>query len=369
MRFESNWQKGKFMKFVTKLLKGNEAVGEGAILAGCRYYFGYPITPQNELTEYMSRNMPASGGTFIQSESELAAINMVLGAAAAGARAMTTSSSPGISLMQEGISYIAGMELPVVIVNVVRGGPGLGGIGPAQSDYFQAVKGGGHGDYRTIVLAPHTVQEMLEFTILAFDLADKYRNPALVLADGLLGQMSEAVNVPVDYKPRLVKKDWALDGCKGRPPRQIKSLLLDPEQLEQHNIHLAKKYADMERNEARFETFKTRSADILLVAYGTSGRICKAVVEMGRAEGIKVGLFRPIALYPFAEKALRRLARQAKAVLVAELSMGQLVEDVRRIVGDNVPVHFKGRVGGVVFSPEEIFREVRKIAHKCAERG
>jgi len=226
------------MKEVTQLITGNEAIGAGAILAGCRHYFGYPITPQNELTEYMSREIPAHGGCFIQSESELAAINMVIGAAAAGARTMTSSSSPGISLMQEGISYMTGMELPGVIVNVVRGGPGLGGIGPAQSDYFQAVKGGGHGDYHTITLAPHTVQDMLELTILAFDLAEKYRNPALILADGLLGKMSEAVKIPMNYKPRMMKKDWAMTGCKGRPPLLIRSLFLNEKELEDHNLHL-----------------------------------------------------------------------------------------------------------------------------------
>ena len=352
------------MKYQTKLLKGNEAVGEGAILAGCRYYFGYPITPQNELTEYMSVNIPTHGGVFIQSESELAAINMVMGAAAAGGRAMTTSSSPGISLMQEGISYMTGMEVPAVIVNVVRGGPGLGGIGPAQSDYFQAVKGGGHGDYRTITLAPHTVQEMLEFTMLAFDLADKYRNPALILADGLLGQMSEAVQVPVDFKPNIPEKNWIMDGCKGRPPRIVRSLFLDPERLEKHNLHLRKKYDVLERKESRYEAFKTRGAELLIAAYGTSSRICKAVVQMARNQGIKAGLFRPVTLYPFAEKELRRYAARAKAILVVELSTGQFIEDVRRIVGDRIPVYFKGRVGGMVFSPEEVFREVEKIARK-----
>lgn len=351
------------MKTVTRLLRGNEAVGEGAILAGCRYYFGYPITPQNELTEFMSRNIPANGGTFIQSESELAAINMVMGAAAAGGRAMTTSSSPGISLMQEGISYMTGMELPAVIVNVVRGGPGLGGIGPAQSDYFQSVKGGGHGDYRTITLAPHTVQETLEFTILAFELAEKYRNPALILTDGLLGQMSEAVSVPVGYKPKMVKKDWIMDGCKGRPPRIVRSLFLDPARLEKHNLHLVEKYRKLER-EARYEAFQTEGAEILIVAYGTSSRISKAVVEAARKKGIKAGLFRPLTLYPLAEKKLREHARKAKAVLVVELSTGQFIEDVKRVVGDKPPIYFKGRVGGMVFSLEEVMKEVKKIARK-----
>lgn len=352
------------MKYKTKLLMGNVAISEGAIIAGCRYYFGYPITPQNEISEYMSRHIPAHGGAFIQSESELAAINMVLGAAAGGGRAMTTSSSPGISLMQEGISYIAGMEIPCVIANVVRGGPGLGGIGPAQSDYNQAVKGGGHGDYHTIVLAPHSVQEMLDLTILAFDLAEKYRNPALILTDGLLGQTMETVEVPVDYKPKCYKKDWIMDGCKGRSPRLLRSLFLDPEELENHNHHLAEKYRLIEKNECRYESFRTRGMDILLVAYGTSARISKAVVEMGRAEGIKLGLFRPITLYPFAEKVLRNLALRSKAVLVVELSMGQFLGDIKRIIGDDSPIHFKGRTGGMVFSTEEVYLEAKKIAGK-----
>lgn len=352
------------MKYVTKLLLGNEAIGEGAILAGCRYYFGYPITPQNELPEYMSRKLPAVGGTFIQSESELAAINLVMGAAAAGARAMTSSSSPGISLMQEGISYMAGMEVPAVVVNVVRGGPGLGGIGPSQCDYFQAVKGGGHGDYFTICLAPSTVQEMLDLSILAFDLADQYRCVTIILTDGLLGQMSEAVEVPVDYKPREFKKDWVMDGCKGRPPRIIRSLFLDPEELEQHNLHLFEKYREIAKKEVRFERFKTRDADILLIAYGTSARICKAVVEMGRAEGIKLGLLRPITLFPLAEKEIRKMAKAVKSTLVVELCMGQFVEDVKRIIGDTCPVHFKGRTGGMVFTPEEVYESVKKMVRK-----
>jgi len=349
------------VKYETRLLLGNEAIGLGAITAGCRYYFGYPITPQNELTEFMSRNIPAKGGTFIQSESELAAINLVLGAAAAGGLAMTSSSSPGISLMQEGISYIAGMQLPVVIANVVRGGPGLGGIGPAQSDYFQAVKGGGHGDYFTITLAPHTVQEMLDYTILAFELAQKYRNPALILTDGLMGQMSEAVEVPLDYKPKKFKKDWIMDGCKGRKPRIICSLFLDPKDLENHNYMLEKKYKDIQKNEVRFETFKTRGAEILLIAYGTSARICKAVVEMGRKQGLKLGLFRPVTLFPLAEKKLKQLASRMKAAMVVELSLGQFVQDVKRVLGDSCPLFFKGRTGGMVFTPDEVFKEVKKI--------
>jgi len=348
---------------------GNVAIGEGAIIAGCRYYFGYPITPQNEISEYMSRRIPAHGGAFIQSESELAAINMVLGAAAGGGRAMTTSSSPGISLMQEGISYIAGMEIPCVIANVVRGGPGLGGIGPAQSDYFQAVKGGGHGDYHTIVLAPYNVQEMLDFTILSFDLADKYRIPVMILTDGLLGQTMETVEVPLNYQPKRYKKDWVMDGCKGRAPRRLRSLFLDPEDLEDHNHRLFAKYRIIEQKECLVDCFQTRGAlDILLVAYGTSARICKAVVEMGRKQGLRLGLFRPITLYPFDEQTLRDMASRARAVMVVELSMGQMLEDIRRIIGDRTPVFFKGRTGGMVFSPEEIFEEVGKTAKKIMRK-
>ncbi|HPB32310.1 MAG TPA: 3-methyl-2-oxobutanoate dehydrogenase subunit VorB [Candidatus Sumerlaeota bacterium] len=348
------------METERKLLMGNEAVGLGAILAGCRYYFGYPITPQNELTEYMAHNIPAAGGSFIQSESELAAINMVTGAAAAGARAMTSSSSPGISLMQEGISYMAGMEVPAVIVNVVRGGPGLGGIGPAQSDYFQSVKGGGHGDYHTIVLAPHIVQEMMDFTMRAFDLADEYRMPVLVLSDGLLGQMSETVDIPCDFKPRVFEKPWAMTGCAGREPNEVRSLFLDPAGLELHNQHLFRKY-DLLKREAVCEEFMTEDAEFLIAAYGISGRICKAVVEQGRREGIRIGLLRPITLYPLADAIIRDRARIAKNVLVVELSMGQFVEDVRRIVGYTTPVHFTGRTGGMVFSADDIMEKVRSI--------
>jgi 2-oxoglutarate ferredoxin oxidoreductase subunit alpha len=343
------------------LMKGNEAVGEGAVIAGCRHYFGYPITPQNELTAYMSRRMLDVGGTFIQSESELAAINMVLGAAAAGARAMTTSSSPGISLMQEGISYLAGQELPAVIVNVARGGPGLGSIGPAQSDYFQAVKSGGHGDYHCLVLAPSTVQEMMDFTILAFDLADRYRNPALVLTDGLLGQMMEPVVLRQPARGKPVEKPWALTGCKGRPPREIKSLYLDLDLLEALNQRLQEKYARINQAERRFEHFMTEGAKVLLVAYGIAARICKAVVMAARSKGQPVALLRPISLYPFPAPELREAARGTKAVLVVEMSCGQMVEDVRLALGGGVPVSFYGRSGGNVVVQEDIFVEVQKL--------
>ena len=349
-------------------MKGNEAVGAGAILAGCRFYFGYPITPQNELTEYMSRNMPASGGTFIQSESELAAINMVMGASAAGGRAMTSSSSPGVSLMQEGISYMTGMEIPAVIVNVVRAGPGLGGIGPAQSDYFQAVKGGGHGDYRTIVLAPYTVQEMLDLTMLAFDLADKYRNPALILADGLLGQMSEAVKVPVDYQPDIPsRKDCAMDGCREREPHTIKSLILNTRELEEHNIKLCNKYEELEQNDARFESFHAEDADILITGYGTSARIAKSAVQKARARGIRAGLFRPVTLLPFPVKDFVEAVGKCRCVLVTEMNMGQMFEDIKRITNGRVPVHFKGHAGGVVFTSEELEEEIARLDNEFSE--
>lgn len=343
------------------LMKGNEAVGEGAVIAGCRHYFGYPITPQNELTAYMSRRMMDVGGTFIQSESELAAINMVLGAAAAGARAMTTSSSPGVSLMQEGISYIAGQQLPAVIVNVARGGPGLGSIGPAQSDYFQSVKSGGHGDYHCLVLAPSTAQEMLDLTILAFDLADHYRNPALVLTDGLLGQMMEPVVLPQPDQRKPIDKPWALTGCKGRPPNEIKSLYLDLDLLEALNQRLQEKYARMTQAERRCEHFMTDGVEVLLVAYGIAARICKAAIVAARSKGQPIGLFRPIALYPFPTPELQQTARNIKAVLVVEMSCGQMVEDVRLALGGAVPVSFYGRSGGNVVVPEDVLAQAQKL--------
>ena len=343
------------------LMKGNEAVGEGAVIAGCRHYFGYPITPQNELTAYMSRRMMDVGGTFIQSESELAAINMVLGAAAAGARAMTSSSSPGISLMQEGISYMAGQQLPAVIVNVARGGPGLGSIGPAQSDYFQAVKSGGHGDYHCLVLAPSTVQEMMDFTILAFDLADRYRNPALVLTDGLLGQMMEPVVLRQPDQRKPIDKPWALTGCKGRGPREIKSLYLDLDLLEALNQRLQEKYARIIQAERRCEHFMTDGVKVLLVAYGIAARICKAAVVTARSNGQAVGLFRPITLFPYPTPELQQAAKGVQAVLVVEMSCGQMVEDVRLALGSTVPVSFYGRCGGNVVVPEEVLEQVQEL--------
>ncbi|WP_425060986.1 2-oxoglutarate oxidoreductase subunit KorA [Sporomusa carbonis] len=343
------------------LMKGNEAIGEAAIIAGCRHYFGYPITPQTELTEYMSKRMPQIDGVFLQAESEVAAINMVYGAAGAGARVMTSSSSPGISLKMEGISYIAGAELPCVIVNIVRGGPGLGGIQPAQSDYFQATKGGGHGDYRNIVLAPNSVQEMVDTTVIAFDLADKYRNPVMLLGDGALGQMME----PVEFSPSNAKpiaKPWAATGLKERTePNIITSLHLQPEKLEQHNIHLQQKYAEISANEVRYEELYTDDAELVLVAYGITSRIARTAMEKARSQGLKVGMLRPITLWPFPEKPIAALAKKATAFLTLELSAGQMVEDVRLAVNGAKPVHFYGRMGGIMPSPKAIFEEITKI--------
>ena len=342
---------------------GNEACGEGAVLAGCRLYAGYPITPQNELTAYMSKRMSETGRIFIQAESELAAINMVFGAAAAGARAMTSSSSPGISLKQEGISYIAACELPAVIVNVQRGGPGLGNIAPAQSDYFQSVKGGGHGDYRLIVLAPASVQDMLDYTFHAFDLADKYRNPVLILADGLLGQMMEPLDLKSTvHSPQSIEKPWALTGCAGRKANFIRSLILTDAELEAHNIKLQAKYAVIKENETRAETYNMKNAEIVIVAYGSMARIGKAVVERCRAKGLKVGLIRPVTLWPFPDKIIREAAETAKKFLVVEMSAGQMVEDVMLSVLGNAEVHFYGRMGGMIPSEEEITAKVEAIA-------
>jgi 2-oxoglutarate/2-oxoacid ferredoxin oxidoreductase subunit alpha len=344
------------------LVKGNEAVAQGAIDAGCRYYFGYPITPQNEIPEYMALHLPKAGGVFLQAESEVAAINMVYGAAAAGKRAMTTSSSPGISLKQEGISYIAGAELPAVIVNVVRGGPGLGNIAPAQSDYFQAVKGGGHGDYRTLVLAPWSVQEMYDLTRLAFDIADRYRNPVMILADAVLGQMMEPMVLPTEVidPAKLPDKPWATTGRHGGPKRIINSLYIVPEDLEKTNLRIQARYKAAEK-EVRYERLGPEECDILLVAYGTAARICYTARKLGEEKGLKVGLLRPITLYPFPEKAIAEAAAKAKAVLTVELSYGQMVEDVARVVAGRAPVHFYGRSAGMVPTPEAVFAALEEV--------
>lgn len=345
------------------LMKGNEALGEAAIRAGCRFFFGYPITPQNEIPHYLAKRLPEVGGIFIQAESEIAAINMVYGAAGAGARAMTSSSSPGISLKQEGISYIAGAELPCVIVNMVRGGPGLGSIQPAQSDYFQAVKGGGHGDYKLLVLAPATIQEIVDLMSRAFDLADKYRNPVMILGDGILGQMMEPVEFP-DQDPLsgMIAKPWATTGAKGRTPNIINSLFLNPEEMEKHNLKLQAKYEQMKAQETLAENYLTEDADLIVVGYGSAARIAKSAVEQARTKGIKAGLFRPITLFPFPKKELQTACCKAKSVLTVEMSLGQLVEDVRYNLEFKVPVHFYGRVGGIVPTTRAVLSEILRLA-------
>ncbi|EQB90282.1 2-oxoglutarate ferredoxin oxidoreductase subunit alpha [Clostridium punense] len=346
------------------LMKGNEAIGEAAIKAGCQCFFGYPITPQTEISAYLSRRMPKIGRTFLQAESEVAAINMVYGAAGTGVRCMTSSSSPGISLKAEGISYIAGAELPCVIVNIVRGGPGLGGIQPAQSDYFQATKGGAHGDFNMPVYAPASIQEMVDLVQDAFDVADNYRTPVMIMGDGMLGQMME----PVEFKEReaknLPEKTWAANGLKGRKEHNvINSLYLAPEGLEKHNEKLQAKYKTIKENEVKYELFNCdRENDLVMVAYGTTSRICKNVVKLAEKEGIKLGLIRPITLWPFPTEAFEKTVNSTKlGFLSVELSCGQMVEDVRLAVEGRKPVHFFGRSGGMVPNPAEILENVKKI--------
>jgi 2-oxoglutarate ferredoxin oxidoreductase subunit alpha len=346
-----------------KLFKGNEAVAEAAVRAGCRYFFGYPITPQNEIPEYMARRLPEVGGLFLQAESEVAAINMVYGAAGTGARVMTSSSSPGISLKQEGISYIAGAELPCLIVNMVRGGPGLGGIQPAQSDYFQAVKGGGHGDYYTIVYAPASIQEMVDLTMQAFDVAETYRMPVMILGDGVLGQMMEPVEFREPAPREVPPKDWATTGAKdGRAPRLINSIYLQPEALFKHNLKIAERFEQAKKNEVMCEKTKTDDADIVLVAYGTTARVCRSVMDRARAAGLKVGLIRPITVSPFPYDEIAEVARTAKAFLTVEMSLGQMVEDVKVAVSGAAPVHFYGTTGGVIPTAADILERVEEIA-------
>jgi len=344
------------------LMKGNETIAEAAIQAGCRFYAGYPITPQNEIPEYMSRRMPEVSGVFIQAESELAAINMVFGAAAAGARAMTSSSSPGISLKQEGISYLAGAELPAVIVNVQRGGPGLGNISGSQADYFQAVKGGGHGDYRMLVYAPYNLQELWDLTMLAFDKADEYRNPVMILGDGVIGQLMEPFYPKPYVEPELPKKDWILDGCKEREPRVIKSLYMGDGELEMRNNLLQRKYRKMKEKEVGFEAYTVEDAEIVVVAFGIAARVAISSVKRLRREGLRVGLFRPITLFPFPEKELSLLAEEKRRFVTMEMNAGQMVEDVRLAVNGKSEVLFYGRPGGVVFTPEEIYEKIKGIA-------
>ncbi|MCL2792722.1 MAG: 3-methyl-2-oxobutanoate dehydrogenase subunit VorB [Spirochaetaceae bacterium] len=340
------------------LMRGNEAVGEAALLAGCKAYFGYPITPQNEIPEYLSTRLPERGGVFLQAESEIGAINMVMGAAAAGVRTMTTTSSPGMTLKQESISYLAGNELPCVIVNMVRGGPGLGNISGAQSDYFQATRSG-HGDFRSIVLAPENVQELADHTIKAFELSDKYRMIAIVLGDGYLAQMSEPLVLPDPVKS-APERSYALTGAKGREQRIIASLRLIPEtSLDAHNHDLQKKYAEVKKNEVLFDTYKTDDADYVLVAYGLSARIAKQAVRNLRNSGIKAGLFRPITLWPFPSDQLEALSKKTKKMLAVEMSMGQMVEDVKLSVKGNVEVDFYGRTGGMLPEIDKIVERVK----------
>ena len=353
------------------LISGNEALAEAAVRAGCRRYFGYPITPQNEIPEYLSRRMPEVGGTFLQAESELAAINMVYGAAAVGERAMTSSSSPGISLMQEALSFIAASELPAVVVNMQRGGPGLGNIYPSQADYFQAVKGGGHGDYKLIVYAPAGIQEIADLTVRAFEKADEYRTPVMILGDGVLGQMMEPVELP-EVEPRRFEKPWALTGAKrGEPGKVIRSLFMLPGEdgmLEQHNYKLQEKYDRIAEREVLVETLQMDDAETAVVAYGTAARIAKSAVAAARAEGIKAGLIRPITLFPFPVRTIADAAARVGRFLVVEMNLGQMVEDVRLAVNGRAPVAFYGRPGGAVLGVDDIVKAIRSSA-QCGARN
>ena len=349
------------------LMKGNEAIAHAAIRIGADGYFGYPITPQSEVLETLAEQKPweTTGMVVLQAESEVAAINMVYGGAGSGKMVMTSSSSPGVSLKQEGISYIAGAELPCLIVNVMRGGPGLGTIQPSQADYFQTTKGGGHGDYRLIALAPASVQEMADFVKLGFDLAFKYRNPAIILADGVIGQMMEKVVLP-EPRPRRTEEEiiaqcpWATTGCKGRRPNIITSLELDPAVMEQRNLRLQAKYAEIEEKECRYEEINCEDAEYIMVAFGSCARIAQKAMEHAREEGIKVGLFRPITLWPFPTKALKERAQQAKGILTVELNSGQMIEDVKLAVECKVPVEHFGRLGGIVPDPDEVIEALKE---------
>ena len=345
------------------LMKGNEAIAEAAIRAGCRHYFGYPITPQTEIAAYMAKKMPKIGGVFLQAESEIASINMVYGAAAAGMRVMTSSSSPGISLKAEGLSYIAGSDVPALVVNVQRGGPGLGGIQPSQSDYFQATKGGGHGDYRMIVLAPASVQEMASLTIKGFELADKYLMTSMILADGTIGQMMEPITFE-DAEIKTYEKPWALTGTeKKRAHNVVNSLYLKPDELEKKNFERYEKYAEIEKNEAMWEEYMMEDAEVCVVAFGIASRIAKNAVVAARAEGIKVGLIRPITLWPFPTEAFKK-AENVKAFVSVELSMGQMIEDVKLATECKKPVSLCNRCGGMIPSPDEVLEAIRN-----AEKG
>ncbi len=347
------------------LMKGNEVIAEAAIRAGCRHYFGYPITPQTEIAHYMAKRMPEVGGVFLQAESEVSAINMVYGAASTGKRIMTSSSSPGISLKQEGISYASGAQLPAVIVNIMRGGPGLGGIQPSQSDYFQSTKGGGHGDYHMVVLAPASVQELYELTVEAFNISDRYRILTMILGDGVLGQMMEVVNFRDEEKIEAVDKSWAASGHEDkREHNTITSIHLDPAVLEQWNIGFQNKYKLISENEQRYELYNCEDAEVILVAYGSVARICKGVIKTAAEQGIKVGLLRPITLWPFPVEAFEKVMNIPKAFLTVEMSAGQMVEDVRLTVEGRKPVYFTGRMGGMIPTQNNIISKINEIREK-----
>jgi len=342
------------------LMKGNEALAEAAIASGCKHFFGYPITPQTEVAAYMSKRMPKLGGVYLQAESEVAAINMVLGAAAAGVRAMTSSSSPGISLKAEGISYLAGSDLPALIVNVQRAGPGLGGIQPSQADYWQATRSTGHGDFHLLVFAPSTVQEMIDLVSQAFDLGDKYRMPAMILSDGMLGQMMEPVTLPEKNEKKLPEKPWAVSTKPKAKRNVLNSLYITPPELEALVKARYAKYEEIKEKEQRAEEYLVDDADIVIVAYGASSRISRSAVDMARKQGIKAGLIRPITLWPYPDKAIKKAASHVKSFLVVEMSMGQMIDDVRLAVNGEKPVNFFGRTGGIIPTPKEVFDEIKK---------
>ena len=344
------------------LMKGNEALAEAAIMAGCRHYFGYPITPQTEVAAYMAKRMPKIGGTFLQAESEIAAINMVLGVASTGKRAMTSSSSPGISLKSEGISYLAGCDLPALIVNVQRGGPGLGGIQPSQSDYFQATRSIGHGDFRLIVLAPASVQEMVDLTFKGFDLADKYRMQTMLLADGTIGQMMEPVSVEA-REVKVYDKPWAVTGTnEARKPNIVNSLSLSPDELERWNFDRFARYEVVEKNEVMYEEYLMDDAEYCVVAFGIASRVSRNAIDAARAEGIKVGMIRPITLWPFPKEALKKAADKVKAFISCELNMGQMIEDIKLSIDCKKPVYLCNRTGGMIMSPDEVLNKIKKVS-------
>lgn len=344
-----------------ELWKGNEAIAESALRAGLEAYFGYPITPQTELLEYLAKRMPEMGRVFIQAESEVAAINMVYGAACGGARGMSSSSSPGISLMQEGLSYIAASEVPAVLVDIMRGGPGLGNIAPSQGDYFQLTKGGGHGDYRPLVLAPASVQEAADLVYGAFDLAEKYRHVVIIAADGIIGQMMEPVELPAPRKIEQHDRGWELTGALGRKRRIITSLFLDPEEMEQVNLRIQIKQREIEKNEVRYHEYLINDAEYVVIAFGTAARVSQTAVKWARARGIRVGLFRPISLYPFPAARVAEIVQKARALLVVEMNAGQMLEDVRLAARDRLPISFFGKMGGMVPFPDEVLLEIERL--------